>query len=57
MEADILRIPVFKRSEKKYSSNELEMLAVVWGAEYFVNCVGEKVFNRYGPQSPGVVAK
>ena len=26
-------------AEKKYSTNELEMLAVVWGAEYFRNFI------------------
>ena len=36
-------------AEKKYSTNELEMLAVVWGAEYFRNYVlGRKIFNCYG---------
>ena len=27
----------FNKAEKKYFSNELEMLAVVWGSEYFKN--------------------
>ena len=39
-------------AEKKYSTNELEMLAVVWGGGGGVFpklCVGEKNFNRYGP--------
>ena len=32
-------------AEKKYSTNELEMLAVVWGAEYFQNYVLGRNFS------------
>ena len=32
-------------AEKKYSTNELEMLAVVWGSEYFRNCIFGRKFT------------